>query len=147
MDSKNAYVGEWSPRIRLEAASPHGISQSGLALRAGRASRGAWCWQASPGARVRISGWGRRVAIFGLTADHPRAADRHGSRHAPRRRRVPFPLKTFRPIATIRHLKDLGIEIARWPGGNFVSAYDWRDGIGERDKRPPRRELAWNGME
>ena len=49
--------------------------------------------------------------------------------------------------ATIRYLKELGIEIARWPGGNFVSAYDWRDGIGDRDKRPPRRELAWNGME
>ena len=49
--------------------------------------------------------------------------------------------------ATIRYLKELGIEIARWPGGNFVSAYDWRDGIGDRDSRPPRRELAWNGME
>ena len=49
--------------------------------------------------------------------------------------------------ATIRYLKELGIEIARWPGGNFVSAYDWRDGIGDRDKRPPRRELAWSGME
>ena len=49
--------------------------------------------------------------------------------------------------ATIKHLKDLGVEIARWPGGNFVSAYDWRDGIGDRDRRPPRRELAWNGME
>jgi alpha-N-arabinofuranosidase len=49
--------------------------------------------------------------------------------------------------ATIRHLEEMGIEIARWPGGNFVSAYDWRDGIGDRDKRPPRRELAWNGME
>jgi alpha-N-arabinofuranosidase len=49
--------------------------------------------------------------------------------------------------ATLRYLKELGVEIARWPGGNFVSAYDWRDGIGDRDRRPPRRELAWNGME
>ena len=44
-------------------------------------------------------------------------------------------------------LKEQGIAIARWPGGNFVSAYDWRDGIGDADKRPPRRELAWNGLE
>jgi hypothetical protein len=36
MDRSNAYAGEWSPRVRLEAASPHGLSQSGLALRAGR---------------------------------------------------------------------------------------------------------------
>ena len=47
----------------------------------------------------------------------------------------------------IRLLKEQGIEIARWPGGNFVSAYDWRDGIGDADKRPPRRELAWGGLE
>ena len=49
--------------------------------------------------------------------------------------------------ASIRLLKEQGISIARWPGGNFVSAYDWRDGIGDPDKRPPRRELAWNGLE
>src|SRR5689334_8356085 len=40
MDSNNAYVGEWSPLIRLEAATPHGISQSGIVLRAGRAYTG-----------------------------------------------------------------------------------------------------------
>jgi len=49
--------------------------------------------------------------------------------------------------SSITYLKEMGIGIARWPGGNFVSAYDWRDGIGDRDTRPPRRELAWNGME
>jgi alpha-N-arabinofuranosidase len=35
----------------------------------------------------------------------------------------------------------------RWPGGNFVSGYDWRDGIGDRDRRPPRRNPAWTGAE
>ena len=35
----------------------------------------------------------------------------------------------------------------RWPGGNFVSGYDWRDGIGPRDLRPPRRNPAWTGVE
>ncbi len=49
--------------------------------------------------------------------------------------------------ASVRLLKEQGISLARWPGGNFVSAYDWRDGIGDADKRPPRRELAWNGLE
>ncbi len=37
--------------------------------------------------------------------------------------------------------------ITRWPGGNFVSGYDWKDGIGERDRRPPRWERAWNDVE
>jgi alpha-N-arabinofuranosidase len=42
MDCENAYVGEWSPLIRLEAATPHGISQSGVTLRSGRTYTGAW---------------------------------------------------------------------------------------------------------
>src|SRR5512139_1415581 len=40
MDQVNAFVGEWSPRVRLEAAAPHGIGQAGLTLRAGRAYTG-----------------------------------------------------------------------------------------------------------
>src|SRR5262249_54824641 len=34
--------------------------------------------------------------------------------------------------------KNLGVSILRWPGGNFSSNYHWKDGIGPRDKRPPR---------
>jgi len=37
--------------------------------------------------------------------------------------------------------------ILRWPGGNFVSGYHWLDGVGPKDKRPARRELAWNAIE
>ena len=37
--------------------------------------------------------------------------------------------------------------IYRWPGGNFVSGYEWRDGIGDRDRRPPRRNPALTGVE
>ncbi|MBN1766126.1 MAG: hypothetical protein JW860_12770, partial [Sedimentisphaerales bacterium] len=34
-----------------------------------------------------------------------------------------------------------------WPGGNFVSGYDWKDGVGPRDQRPPRKNPAWKGIE
>ncbi|MCF8381363.1 MAG: hypothetical protein K9H49_17450 [Bacteroidales bacterium] len=44
-------------------------------------------------------------------------------------------------------LKELDAPIYRWPGGNFVSGYNWRDGIGEMDKRPPRKNPAWKGIE
>ncbi|NQU85882.1 MAG: alpha-N-arabinofuranosidase [Mariniphaga sp.] len=44
-------------------------------------------------------------------------------------------------------LKELNSPIYRWPGGNFVSGYNWMDGIGERDKRPPRKNPAWKGVE
>jgi alpha-N-arabinofuranosidase len=48
---------------------------------------------------------------------------------------------------TLKLLKELNSPIYRWPGGNFASGYDWRDGIGERDKRPPRKNPAWQGIE
>ncbi len=48
---------------------------------------------------------------------------------------------------TFAVLKELNAPLYRWPGGNFVSGYDWRDGIGDRDKRPPRTNPAWTGVE
>jgi alpha-N-arabinofuranosidase len=48
---------------------------------------------------------------------------------------------------TIALLKQLNGSIYRWPGGNFVSGYDWRDGIGDRDHRAPRKNPAWTGVE
>ena len=44
-------------------------------------------------------------------------------------------------------LRQLDAPVYRWPGGNFVSGYDWKDGIGDRDKRPPRKNPAWQGVE
>ena len=41
----------------------------------------------------------------------------------------------------------LGIPIVRWPGGNFASPYHWEDGIGPREHRPRRLELAWGSEE
>jgi alpha-N-arabinofuranosidase len=44
-------------------------------------------------------------------------------------------------------LKDLQVSVLRWPGGNFVSNYHWQDGIGPKDARPVRSDLAWSGTE
>ncbi len=48
---------------------------------------------------------------------------------------------------TLALLHELDSPMYRWPGGNFVSGYDWRDGIGPRDRRPPRKNPAWSGVE
>ena len=48
---------------------------------------------------------------------------------------------------TINLLKELNAPLYRWPGGNFTSGYDWHDGIGDRDRRPPRKNPAWTGVE
>ena len=47
----------------------------------------------------------------------------------------------------IRMLREARLPLLRWPGGNFVSGYDWRDGLGDRDKRPTRTNPAWTGIE
>ena len=44
-------------------------------------------------------------------------------------------------------VKKLGVSILRYPGGNFSSGYNWTDGIGPKDQRPVRVELAWNDLE
>jgi alpha-N-arabinofuranosidase len=44
-------------------------------------------------------------------------------------------------------VRDLGVTLVRYPGGNFVSGYDWRDGIGPREQRPRRLDLAWRSIE
>lgn len=44
-------------------------------------------------------------------------------------------------------VKEAGISIIRYPGGNFVSGYDWQDGVGPKETRPVRVELAWKSLE
>src|SRR5690349_15884498 len=46
-----------------------------------------------------------------------------------------------------RLVAELNVPILRYPGGNFVSAYRWEDGIGPRDARPTRLDLAWRSIE
>ncbi|MFL5649592.1 MAG: alpha-L-arabinofuranosidase, partial [Chloroflexota bacterium] len=41
----------------------------------------------------------------------------------------------------------LGVTTVRYPGGNFVSGYTWEDGVGPRDRRPERDDLAWRSTE
>src|ERR1700677_3314375 len=44
-------------------------------------------------------------------------------------------------------VRDLKVPVVRYPGGNFVSAYNWEDGIGPRERRPTRLDLAWHTSE
>lgn len=44
-------------------------------------------------------------------------------------------------------IRELNVPIVRYPGGNFVSGYNWEDGIGPKSERPKRLELAWGTLE
>ncbi len=47
----------------------------------------------------------------------------------------------------IELVKELGVSAIRYPGGNFVSGYRWEDGVGPKDQRPSRLDLAWHSLE
>src|SRR6476620_12501177 len=47
----------------------------------------------------------------------------------------------------LKLVKELGATVVRYPGGNFVSGYDWEDGIGPREDRPRRLDGAWHTLE
>lgn len=44
-------------------------------------------------------------------------------------------------------IKKLNVPVVRYPGGNFVSGYNWEDGTGDKAKRPKKMELAWQSVE
>ncbi|WP_210507647.1 alpha-N-arabinofuranosidase [Naasia sp. SYSU D00057] len=47
----------------------------------------------------------------------------------------------------IELVRELGVSAIRYPGGNFVSGFHWRDSIGPKDERPRRLSLAWRATE
>ena len=65
-------------------------------------------------------------AVYGgiYEPDHP-TADKNGFRED-----------------VIQKVRELGIPVVRYPGGNFVSGFNWEDSIGPRDQRPKRLDLA-----
>ena len=66
-------------------------------------------------------------AVYGgiYEPDHP-TADKNGFRQD-----------------VIEKVRELGIPVVRYPGGNFVSGFNWEDSIGPREQRPKRLDLAW----
>jgi alpha-N-arabinofuranosidase len=72
---------------------------------------------------------GRCVYTGIFEPGHP-AADEHGFR---------------RDVEEL--VDELGVTLVRYPGGNFVSGYRWEDGIGPREQRPRRLDLAWRSIE
>lgn len=43
--------------------------------------------------------------------------------------------------------RKMGVSVVRYPGGNFVSAYHWEDGVGPKEHRPRKLDLAWRSIE
>jgi alpha-N-arabinofuranosidase len=173
MIKNGAYVGEHTPEIALPGkGQPAGLQQERLALVAGKEYVGRVVLSgAATAGPVEVSlVWGggatmrHTVTIARIGADYAKFPLRFragGSTDNGRLEIVARGEGSFRVGAvslmpadniygwrpdTLALLKELNAPVYRWPGGNFVSGYDWKDGIGDPDKRPPRKNPAWKGV-
>jgi alpha-N-arabinofuranosidase len=173
MNKEKPFVGAQTPDIRLAGGARGGIAQAELALVAEKRYTGRVVLAGDPGvAPVRVSlVWGdmpaerQNVTIATLGAEFRTWPIAFTARSSSEQARLEITsegrgtlrvgavslmpadnVEGFRPD-TLRLLRELNSPVYRWPGGNFVSGYDWRDGIGERDRRPPRKNPAWLGVE
>lgn len=168
MKTDNSYVGKYTPEITGRQC---GIAQSGLGLRKGKVYTGRIILSGSTSAapvRVRLV-WGagqhqsETVTIDTLHNQYTKYPLRFTAGSDTDNGRLEITGNgTFRIGAvslmpadnihglrndTMDVLKQLNAPCYRWPGGNFVSGYNWKDGIGDPDTRPPRKNPAWDGME
>ncbi len=174
MVKQGAYVGEHTPEIRLPGGgAPAGIEQERLGLIEGKEYTGRIVLSGSAGAGpVEVSlVWGGgasmrdTVTIEKITSEYAKYPLRfragkstgNGRLEIVARGSGSFRIGTVSVMSadnlwgwrpdTVARLKELNAPVYRWPGGNFVSGYNWRDGIGDQDKRPPRKNPAWKGIE
>ena len=174
MVKENAYVGSHTPEIQPSGdGTARGIFQGELALVAGKEYVGrvvlagdsqviavevslVWGPQAGDRQTVTIEKIGREYAKAAFSFRAGKSTD-NGRLEIVGRGKGKFRIGTVSLMPadnvrgmrsdTLKLLKELNSPIYRWPGGNFVSGYDWRDGLGDPDRRPPRKNPAWTGVE
>ncbi len=172
MDSEHPYVGEHTPLVKLSRTEMHGIQQSGLAVRKGRPYAGRAVLAGTPGTAVKVTLiWGnapndrQSITIAGLRAEfrnfplsfHAQSdtddsrleisGTGTGSFHIGAVSLMPANnVHGFR-AEVISALKQLHSGVYRFPGGNFVSGHEWRDAIGDPDRRPPVMDPVWHAVQ
>ena len=172
MDSENPYTGDHSPLVKLDKTELHGFMQSGLAVRNGRAYTGRIVLAGSPTATVKVTlVWGNEagdqqtVTIPALGSTYRKfpltfvaKADSDDARleitgtgvgafHVGAASLMPADnIEGFRG-EVIEALKQLHSGVYRFPGGNFVSAHEWRNAVGDIDRRPPTYDPVWHAVQ
>jgi alpha-L-arabinofuranosidase len=172
MDANNPYVGDHTPLIKLVGTEPRGIRQTGVNFAKGATYKGRVQLAGDSSAKVFISiVWGtnadaprQTVALGKLSKDYKKftfsfkaensgpaqfeiIGTGSGAFHVGAVSLMPADnLDGFRPDA-IAALKCLRSGVYRFPGGNFVSAHEWRYAIGDLDKRPPIYDPVWRALQ
>lgn len=174
MDSTHAYASAHVPSIIVSGSDAKGIQQAGIALKARTGFTGRIVIAGDPGVRVSVSLiWGngegghQTVRLSPLTSkwatqrfqftapstatDSARleiTGNGSGTYRIGAVSLMPDDnVKGFRR-EVVTALAKLHSGVYRFPGGNFVSGpFDWRDAIGDPDKRPPRFDPVWNAVQ
>ena len=172
MDTNHPYTGDHTPVVKLSAKEARGFQQAGLAVRKGISYSGRIVLAGTPGATVKVTlAWGdapadRQTVIVdkiatayrkfplkfqaGADSDNARleiTASGPGVAHVGAVSLMPADnVEGFR-AAVIAALRQLHSGVYRWPGGNFVSGHEWRDAVGEIDKRPPIYDPVWHAVQ
>jgi alpha-N-arabinofuranosidase len=169
MDTVRPFVGMHSPLVKLGGSEPRGIQQSKLRVGRGKTYEGRIYLAGEAGAKIVVrlvwgtgAGDSQTVTIPSLSPEYKKfplkftaAADTEDARleilgtgsgtfHVGTASLMPADNVQGFHAGMIRLFKEAGFKMFKWPGGNFVSAYDWRDGLGDRDKRPPRLQPMWS---
>jgi len=171
MDKERPFVGDQSPRIELDAATPHGIRQTGLALVKGKQYTGRIYLRGTPGSKVKVSLiWGtgagdrQTVSVGALSSQYKKIplaftakADANdasieitgtgtGNFHIGTLSLMPADnVQGFRKDTTTL-LRKINMGFWRY-GGNYTSGLIWYHIVGDIDKRPPDFDYAWNAMQ
>jgi alpha-L-arabinofuranosidase len=167
MDKTAPYVGEQSPVVHLAGSKRRGIAQSGLSL-AKKDYTGRIVLAAEPGTEISATLiWGKgahdrqtvRVLAGTEWTKTPIKFSCKAGTTTGRLEIVGKGTGNFRvgavslmPADNIRGfradtmalMKEMDCKILRMPGGNFISGYDWKNTIGDPDKRPPIPDPQWN---
>ena len=172
MDTNYPFTGEHTPLVKLDAKEAHGLSESGIAVRRGNAYTGRIFLAGTSGAVVKVTLiWGKEaddrqvVTLQKLGSAYRRfslhftaAADSDdatleitgtgtGAFHVGAVSLMPADNVDGYRAEVIAALKQLRFGVLRFPGGNFVSSYEWRYGVGDIDKRPPIFDPVWSAVQ
>ena len=163
MVREDSFVGVHTPRL----AAGSGIRQLDLALEKGHGYKG-YAWlkadEGRPTVTVRLTSTGKPITIEHVETEYTKHSFAFTADESTGKAALEITVKngacfvgtvSLMPAAnidgmrpdTLALLRELNAPLYRWPGGNFVSGYNWRDGIGDRDRRPPRKNPAWTGVE
>jgi alpha-N-arabinofuranosidase len=169
MDTDHPYTGKHSPSIVLAEDNPRGIQQSGLTLAGGATYVGRAILAGGPGVHAEAclvwTGGRQSVRLGASSASFTKTQFRFKVPHDAENAAFQITatgsgvlkigvvslmpannVQGFRP-EVVAVLKQLHSGAYRFPGGNFVSAHEWRNAIGDIDRRPPIYDPVWHAIQ